>query len=104
MSHKLKVKELRNELITSIQKEYTFITDNAPLEFKRPFMIWLTEVDSKVGYVVHGMEGKDQLLVKSETNETEVSFHLRLDEIEDLVELANILDELESDMVKILAD
>jgi hypothetical protein len=100
MSHKVKVKQLKDELITGIQKEYTFLTDNAPLEFKRPFIIWLTEYDSKVSYAVHGMEGKNILLAKSELNEIE----LRLDEIESLVELAHVLDELESNNIKILAD
>lgn len=101
MTNKQKLNLLKESFVNEIRKEYTFLTDNVPCEFKQPFMIWLTEgYDTDVtkgSYVVYGMEEKNTLLAKSETNEIE----LQLDEIEDLVELAHILDELQNNNIKI---
>lgn len=112
MTNKERVLELKSRLCDEVQKEFKFIGGDE-LEFKRPFNIYLTEspyddMTSRGKYTVKSiLEGKwlqcsveDSISLLK--NNVEYLRTVDIRDVEDVVEVAHILDELQSDNIKIL--
>lgn len=112
MINKGRVLQLKNNLCTEIEKEFKFI--GGKLEFKRPFSIYVSEGNSfddsymKSKYLVIGMIDGKSLICSTDDSislfktEKHLLEELRVRDLEDIVEVAHVLDELQSNNVKLV--
>ena len=102
MTHKERLVNLKRDLCSEIEKEFKFI-GGEELEFKQPFI-----VRASVGnfshyaiedYLIRGIIDGNELLYKVNDNYGSIPVH----DLEDLVDIAHVLDELQAHNIKIVS-
>lgn len=102
MTNKEKLSKLKQDLCSEIEKEFKFI-GGEELEFKRPFVVRasvgnLTHYSTE-DYLIRGITGGNELLYKVNDYYGSIPVH----DLEDLVDIAHVLDELQGHNVKIVS-
>lgn len=102
MTHKEKLVNLKRDLCSEIEKEFKFIGQEE-LEFKRPFVVRASvgnfSYHSIEDYIIRGMSNGNELLYKVNDYYGSIPVH----DLEDLVDIAHVLDELQSHNIKIVS-